>query len=244
MLCRILPHEVLDGAANMALDEALLDAMDADPAAAVLRTYGWSEPTLSLGYFQPIARAEAEARWRGVPTVRRPTGGGALWHDRELTYALVVPRSHPLARRPADLYRAVHEAIAGALVGRGVAAARRGESPPGEHPFLCFADRDPEDVLCGGSKVVGSAQRRRPAAVLQHGALLLARSARAPELPGLAELAGVAPEAADWAGPLRARIVARLGLEGRPGQVTADERRRADALARDVYRNPAWTRRR
>src|SRR5689334_9170111 len=81
MHCRLLPHEVRSGPANMALDEALLDAVDAEPSSAVLRTYGWSEPTLSLGYFQAIAEAEADPRWRDVPIVRRPSGGGALWHD-------------------------------------------------------------------------------------------------------------------------------------------------------------------
>ena len=100
--CRVLPHEVGDGPTNMATDEALLESVAAKASSAVVRTYSWSVPTLSLGYFQPIARAEAEPRWRGVPIVRRPSGGGALWHDREVTYAVVVPRSHPLSRRSGD----------------------------------------------------------------------------------------------------------------------------------------------
>src|SRR4051812_5496180 len=110
----------------MALDEALLDAVAEDPSAAWLRTYGWTAPTLSLGYFQRWADAQADPRWRDAPIVRRPTGGGAIWHDRELTYALVVPGQHPLARPSTALYRAVHEAIAGLLRARGLAADRRG----------------------------------------------------------------------------------------------------------------------
>ena len=76
MICRVLPHAVGDGPTNMALDEALLDSVGSDPAKAVLRTYEWTPPTLSLGYFQSIAEVETDPRWAGVPIVRRPTGGG------------------------------------------------------------------------------------------------------------------------------------------------------------------------
>ena len=113
--CHVLPHEAADGPTNMARDEALLDAVAADPAAALLRTYEWSEPTLSLGYFQHSADLEADPRWRGAPVVRRATGGGALWHDREVTYAVIVPAHHPLARPSSALYAATHDAIAARL---------------------------------------------------------------------------------------------------------------------------------
>src|SRR4051812_21709386 len=97
--CRVLPHQVADGPTNMGLDLALLNAVEAEPVGAVLRTYEWSEPTLSLGYFQKVEAARADPRWRDLPVVRRLSGGGALLHDREITYALVMPRSHPLAGR-------------------------------------------------------------------------------------------------------------------------------------------------
>ena len=246
--CRVLPHEAGDGPANMALDESLLESVADDPSAAVVRTYSWSVPTLSLGYFQPIARAEAEPRWRGVPIVRRPTGGGALWHDREVTYALVIPKDHPLARRSADLYAAVHAAIAGLIGTIGLDARRRGESGPpiggAEPPFLCFADRDPEDIVAGTSKLVGSAQRRRAGAVLQHGSILLGRSPVTPELPGVADLAGTAADPIAWAGRLAGAIPSALGLEAIDGRISAEERRRAGAMAGAIYRNPAWTRKR
>ncbi len=112
----------------MARDEALLDLVTREPGSAALRTYGWTEPTLSLGYFQTIAEARTDPRWRDVPIVRRPTGGGAIWHDRELTYALAVPRAHPLSRRSGELYRGVHEAIAELLHALGADARRRGET--------------------------------------------------------------------------------------------------------------------
>ena len=75
---------------------------------AYLRTYGWTIPTLSLGYFQHLAEVRADPRWSNVPLVRRLTGGGAIWHHHELTYALVVPGEHPLARPSTELYHAVH----------------------------------------------------------------------------------------------------------------------------------------
>ena len=177
----------------MALDEALLDTVAEDPSFALLRTYGWTEPTLSLGYFQPIAQAEADPRWHGVPVVRRPTGGGAIWHHHELTYALVVPAAHPLARPAAALYHAVHSALAALLRRHGVDTAPRGAAPPSPsapRPFLCFADRDPEDLVCQGAKIVGSAQRRRSGAILQHGSMLLRHSSFTPEFPGVGDLVG------------------------------------------------------
>lgn len=239
---RMLPFEIADGAENMALDEALLDAVDAEPeAGAVVRTYGWSEPTLSLGYFQGIATAEADPRWQGAALVRRPSGGGALWHDRELTYAVIVPRSHRLAHRPSDLYRAIH----GALADR-IGASRRGGTRETEagRPLLCFEDHDPEDLLIAGRKVLGSAQRRRPGAVLQHGSLLLERSAATPGLPGLRELAGAAAAEADWARLVPEAIAAALDLDLHAGTFTAAERRSAAERAERVYRAPSWTRRR
>src|SRR5205823_2015987 len=84
---RLLPDGVGDGPTNMALDEALLATAVAGEAS--LRFYGWGEPTLSLGYFQPSA--PARAMFPGLPWLRRATGGAALVHHHELTYALALP---------------------------------------------------------------------------------------------------------------------------------------------------------
>jgi lipoate-protein ligase A len=243
--CRILPHEAADGPANMALDEVLLASVAADPTRAALRTYSWTEPTLSLGYFQSLSLAEAEPRWRGVPIVRRPTGGGALWHHREITYAVVIPKTHPLARRSTDLYRAVHAAIAGLLATIGLTAGRRGEvdggSPELPKPFLCFADRDPEDVVSGSVKIVGSAQRRRAGAVLQHGSILLARSPVTPELAGASDLVASTVDPFLWSSWLLKAIPQALAFERREDSFSTEERALAAELATGVYRDPAWT---
>jgi lipoate-protein ligase A len=247
LTCRVLPHETADGPANMALDEALLDAAVRAPELAFFRTYEWAVPTLSLGYFQSLSGAESDPRLRAVAIVRRPTGGGAIWHHHDVTYALVLPTSHPSARRGGTLYRDVHAAIARAFHSQGIPVTRRGESPPtGDpaRPFLCFKDRDSEDLVLTGSKVVGSAQRRRAGAVLQHGSLLLARSPTIPELPGAGDLADVSMDHRGWADRLRALVPAALGLHPEAAPVSPSDRERARELEARVYRNPAWNRRR
>jgi lipoate-protein ligase A len=198
------------GAWNMAIDEVLLESALAGTSS--FRWYRWSEPTLSLGWFQDEAEVRRDPRWRGVPVVRRLSGGGALLHDAEQTYACALAADHPWAVQPLELYDRVHAAIVSALRNAGWSARLFGaeddrdprgvsESPPEEsqhgsepaaartaEPFLCFARRDRRDVVVGDAKVGGSAQRRRRGAVLQHGSLLLRSSAAAPELPGLFDL--------------------------------------------------------
>jgi lipoate-protein ligase A len=246
--CRILPHEIGDGASNMAFDEALLDFVAADPSMAVARTYEWSRPTLSLGYFQSIAETKADRRWHDVPIVRRPTGGGALWHDLEVTYAVVIPGDHPAARPSRALYGAIHRAIADHLNILGMPAHRRGDLEsarvPENRPFLCFTDRDAEDIVFREFKIVGSAQRRRSGAVLQHGSLLLRRSRRTPELPGLSDLAPLSSDPSIWGEILRSILPRALGFASMSEDVPAEVRRRAEFLVAEVYGDESWTRRR
>ena len=178
------------------IDEALLDAVAADAETAYLRAYGWTVPTLSLGYFQHLADVQADARWQSVAVVRRLTGGGAIWHHHEVTYALIVPAGHPRRVPITALYRAVHAAIAETLAGVGIKADRRGDAAPSEttgrkRPLLCFTDRDSEDLVYQGFKIVGRRNGDVNGAILQHGSILLARSPRVPELPGLGDLADV-----------------------------------------------------
>jgi lipoate-protein ligase A len=246
MPCHVIPHAAADGPANMALDEALLDAVASEPGTAYLRTYAWTTPTLSLGYFQRLAEVEADPRFRSVPIVRRLTGGGAIWHDQELTYALIVPASHPLSRPSTALYRAVHAAIAAALVHEGIPAARRGDEAVSprlaeKRPLLCFTDPDPEDIVTKGHKIVGSAQRRRGGAVLQHGSLSLVRSSRTPELPGICDGADASASHHDWSERLLERISRNLGLRRQDVEVPAGVSARAAALRQARYEDPAWT---
>ena len=239
----ILPHAIGDGPANMAIDEAMLEA-SAREDRCYLRFYGWSEPTLSLGYFQRMAEVDSDSRWRGRAIVRRPTGGGAIWHHHELTYAMAAPSGQAHVRPNTSMYRAIHAAIASVLAVQGIEALRRGEPKApalGARPLLCFRGSDPEDLVWKGHKVVGSAQRRREGALLQHGSILLGQSPDVPELPGLRELSGLDRSPETWAEAIAPAIAEILGLVPVPSDWPTGLRDRADQLERSRYRDPAWT---
>ena len=105
----------------MAVDEMLLERAQ-EQAAACLRFYGWSEPTLSLGYFQTYADRQEHPPSLPCAAVRRLTGGGAIVHDAELTYSIVLPGTHPLAAHRDELYQAVHGCLIEALERLGITA--------------------------------------------------------------------------------------------------------------------------
>lgn len=247
-ICRVFPYQEADGPTNMALDEAMLNLAAIDPSAALFRFYRWSKPTLSLGYFQSYSEALSDPRWHNVPIVRRPTGGGAIWHDHELTYAVAVPRDHPVAASSLTLYKAVHLYLAQTLTRWGAKASCRGENDPRPNltrPFLCFSDRDPNDIVIDSHKVVGSAQRRRKGAVLQHGSILFHRSEKTPELPGAADLRyRMSATQAEFAENFPDGVLADLGYSIEHSDWPDLVLLSAEALENEVYRNDDWTRRR
>jgi lipoate-protein ligase A len=111
-------------------------------------------------------------------------------------------------------------------------------------PVLCFTDRNPHDIVIGGYKVLGSAQRRRVGAVLQQGSLLLDRSDQAPELLGVRNVAGITLGAEQWSDQLLEEIPAALSLYSTRVPVSPAVDARADALAESIYRTSGWTARR
>jgi lipoate-protein ligase A len=189
--CRLLIHGPSAGAWNMAVDQALLETADAERI-ATLRFYEWVEPTLSLGYFQPAADRHQHLASLECPLVRRSSGGGAILHDRELTYSFTMPIERQSAADAARLSMSIHESLTTALERLGISAQLCQNTGPrnAEQPFLCFARRAVGDLLVNDCKIAGSAQRRRRGAIVQHGSVLLASSSFAPELPGLLELTG------------------------------------------------------
>src|SRR5688500_2618026 len=104
---RLINDPPAPGAWNMAVDEALLESA-AERGIATLRLYRWSEPTLSLGYFQAAGDRIQHPASLGCPMVRRASGGGAIIHDSELTYSLAIPQPDVRAHAATDLYEAVH----------------------------------------------------------------------------------------------------------------------------------------
>lgn len=162
----------------------------------VLRLYGWHPPALSLGWFQPVEPFVQLARSAGLALVRRPTGGGAIHHDQELTFCIVAsPGQDGYPASITEAYAWAHDAVAAAVGCLGpVPSLRGGDAPLSVAPRsagLCFAETTAFDLVDErGRKLVGSAQRRRDGRVLHHGSLPLVASALSPDSASWSELAG------------------------------------------------------
>jgi lipoate-protein ligase A len=232
-ICRlIVDHEPASGAWNMAVDEALLESAVAG-GPCTLRWYRWERATLSIGYFQAGNAAQNDPRFGGLPVVRRLSGGGAIVHDHEWTYACTLPARHDLACDARQLYALVHEAVIQALAGLGFPAELRGKADASRgNEFLCFGRGDDFDVVMGGNKVLGSAQRRRKGAVLQHGSLVLRASPWAREFPGVFDCAGRAVPEIDLVDRLAAAVGDRLAARTELGRLAPEEVRRARKLGK------------
>jgi lipoate-protein ligase A len=243
---RLINSPAAPGDWNMAVDAALMESAE-HSGRATLRFYRWDEPTLSLGYFQNHASRAAHIASNASPLVRRSTGGGAIVHDQELTYSLTAPVAHPLAADAEAMYQLLHGTLIEALAewrvtttlcqqGLGLRAA--------EEPFLCFQRRSVGDVLCGGDKVAGSAQRRKRGAILQHGSVLLKKSVNAPELMGLVDLSGVEISDPDLAAAWRHVLATQRKVRWEEEELTAVEVERARQLVDEIYGQPTWNLRR
>lgn len=165
-----------DGAVNMALDEALM-ARAVATGEWVMRVYGWTRPTLSLGRNQRAAGLydpDAIAR-AGVDVVRRPTGGRGLLHDAEVTYSVTGPTAGAGSLR--EVYERINGVLLHALRTLGVDATIAGPRdgarslPPGAAP--CFDVPAPGELMAAGRKLVGSAQWRDGDSLLQHGSIIV-----------------------------------------------------------------------
>ncbi|MBD3349094.1 MAG: hypothetical protein GF400_07870 [Candidatus Eisenbacteria bacterium] len=169
------------GPLNMAIDEVLLRGVASQGSPPTVRVFGWRPPTVSIGHSQdPERELDLEAcRRAGIGVVRRPTGGRAVLHAGELTYSIVGSVTDAtLGRTIMETYLAVSRALLSGLESLGVRAELQkvggvsGPRPEAAAP-PCFASAGRYEILAGGRKLVGSAQRRLAGAVLQHGSVLL-----------------------------------------------------------------------
>lgn len=263
--CRLIVDRAAPGSWNMAVDEALLaDAVE--NGTATLRLYEWSEATLSLGYFQRHDDRFGHAASRESAIVRRQSGGGAILHDRELTYSLALPASQRLAHDAEQVYTAMHVAFLVAIARHVVAAAegwtlrlrtQNGGRPVESEPFLCFQRRAVGDLLLvppgnpppageisAGIKILGSAQRRRQGAILQHGSLLLATSPAAPELPGVNDLTGTRLDPAQVTTSFLAQAGLLLQFRFEEARLPDNLQHRAGEIESRKYAAAGWTKRR
>lgn len=241
---RLILDPPATGVWNMAVDEALLHT--ATPGTPVtLRIYRWRSPTLSLGYFQRYEDRHGHAASQNCPLVRRVTGGGAIVHDREITYSVTAPVAGRVQQPPLQWYELTHSAWVATLAKYGVRAALCPTEERGrDAEFLCFRRRAAGDLLLDGWKIGGSAQRRHRTALLQHGSLLMERSAAAPELPGIAQLARIEMAATAWLDDWILEIGRGLRVTWKPDTLTDHERDAAARFVRDRFENPKWTLRR
>jgi len=252
---RLIDTAPAPGAWNMAVDEALAASVAAggDP---VLRFYRWEPACLSLGRNQPArGRYDLEAlAAAGIDVVRRPTGGRAVLHRRELTYSVAAPEA--MFGGPRQAYAAINRALVAGLRRLGAAAELQppgGRAPP---PSLapCFAEPVEGEVVAGGRKLVGSAQRRLGGTLLQHGSLplhddqslvatfVVGGDPAAAEAPpaALVEVLGREPAWPELTAALAAGWEDALGAVLAPSELSAEEREAAGA-AMERYAGPAWT---
>jgi lipoate-protein ligase A len=178
---RLIVTPPLSGAENMAIDEALLRLFDPAQSLPILRLYGWNPPALSLGRFQKAALVLDLERCRAdsMATVRRVTGGGVIYHADELTYSLVcAPGQIPPAASIKDSFRVLTGFLLAFYRRLGLDAAYAADTVPegtrlGERTAFCFAGRESFDILVGGRKIGGNAQRRLRGVIFQHGSIPL-----------------------------------------------------------------------
>ena len=253
---RLITQEPADGRWNMAVDEALLESVSSGASGPIVRLYGFEPATLSVGRFQPTAgtidfdRLVAD----GLLFVRRPSGGQAVLHAEELTYAVILGKDHlaPFGKR--QVYRFAAPLLLAGLAALGLTEAVSSPSQRG-NPMNpdCFASTGEYEIDTGaGRKLVGSAQMITRSAVLQHGSIPLSRTNRLIARYLLAEsgdpdhASSVSEEVGlpvDFSAAQRA-FAAAIGhaLRSTPGALSVEELARAEQLHLEKYMRDEWNR--
>lgn len=266
MIGRLLPWSTGTAAWNMALDEALLLSYQQGKAPLTLRFYGWAPPAVSLGCFQHPLTEEQQRRCHqaGVDWVKRPTGGRAVLHENELTYALVAGEQHGFTGPVLADYQKIALGLKRgfALLGLVVELAPGTRQTKGLPSQACFAASSWYEITYQGRKMVGSAQLRRGKALLQHGSILLTfdpclwrevwgeapaagrNEALEQKVIGLREALGGLPARSMVISALQQGLSAELGVQWQEGSLSAEEIALASQLFKEKYTNPDWNNRR
>jgi len=242
---RLIVDPPARGTWNMAVDEAILrNAVELGKP--TLRFYRWNEPTLSLGYFQKVDDRQRHTASLDCACVRRASGGGAIMHDRELTYSFVAPVRDSRSEETTRWFDLFHETLIEVLATWDIDAHLSGkpQTRSSEEPFLCFQRRHEVDVIVDGHKICGSAQRRHQVAVLQHGSVILQQSPSAPELLGLEEITGQEISFETLVNRWQRHLKDRFGSTYTPGPITDKEVESAQQIESSKFAHPDWTRKR
>ena len=265
---RLLITPPADGATNMAIDEAILQALADGRSLPTLRFYQWNPPCLSLGYNQHYTEVDEDACARlGYTWVRRPTGGRAILHTDELTYSVTAPADEPIvAGSLLESYNHIAGALLAAVQDLGLPVEikeDRVESNGTPNP-VCFEVPSTYEITVNGKKLIGSAQARKRHGVLQHGTLPLhgdltritqvlvfadeaARDEAAQKLLARATtVESVTGQGMAWETAAQAFVGAfesQLGLRLERGELSGAEKARAEELVQHKYGHPSWTER-
>ena len=263
---RLLLSPPADGAANMAVDEAILLTLAAGKAPPTLRFFAWTPPCLSLGYAQPLADVDVDRlKARGWGLVRRPTGGRAILHADELTYSVIVPLSEPRVQGGViESYRQLSAGLLRGLelLGLCARADKKYDLPDREAKGpVCFETPSSYEITADDKKLLGSAQTRKEGIVLQHGALPLAgdiaricdvlrfetdaarQQARTRVLERATTVARTSGQDVAWnqaAQALARGFAETLNLTLAEGALTRPEEVLADKLRAEKYGTEAW----
>lgn len=215
-----------EAALNMAVDEALLEAMPRI-GRPVLRFYGWHERAASFGYFQKYAEVVQLTSLR--PLIRRPTGGGVVPHDRDWTYSVAIPTTHDWYSVTAiESYRRIHDWIRLGLLEAGM-NAQLAPAPLKTLPGQCFAGYERYDLLSSGRKIAGAAQRR------SRDGLLIQGSVQLPHAPW---------PRTRWELSMCKVGSQHLGIMWTATDLSPELRQRAEALAANKYSEPGYNQKR
>ncbi len=262
---RLLTTPPAHGAWNMAVDEAILEAVGRGDSPATLRLYAWEPACLSLGYAQSLSDVDIpRLRAHGWDLVRRPTGGRAILHTDELTYSVIAPLDEPriaggvlesYSRLATALMEALHQLNLPVEIHDQQAVKTKNPNP------VCFEVPSTSEITVGGKKLVGSAQARRKEGVLQHGSLPLNgdltrilqvlvfpdEEARRQAADRLLDRACTVETAlgrgVSWDEAAQAFITAFslvLGLTLQPDKLNLQEITRGEELAAEKYSFPDW----
>ncbi|NDJ54252.1 MAG: lipoate--protein ligase family protein [Chloroflexi bacterium] len=263
---RLIIHDPTDGATNMAIDEAISNAVAAGTAPPTLRLYAWEPACLSLGYAQKVHDVDFDRlAAKGWDLVRRPTGGRAILHTDELTYSVVVGDADPrVSGGIIQSYQRLSRALLAGLEGLGtpVASDKAEKMARKFRGPVCFEVPSDYEITALGRKLLGSAQARRRGTVLQHGSLPLygditricdalcfdseearntARDRVAQRAITLESALGFAVDFEEVGAALAASFAQQLNLSLEFGDLAEQEWQDVEELYHSKYGNHDWT---
>ena len=215
---RFLDTGALPGALNMAVDQAILGLHANGKSPPTLRLYQWTPPAVSLGFCQKRHNLDlAACRRLGIEVVRRPSGGRAVLHLGDLTYAVIAGTADGIPSAVTAAYRLICDGLLQGFRLLGIDARMgRGVIKPPQHD-ICFLRGTLGSIMHQERKFVGSAQTWHASSMLQHGSIIL--------VPQIEALVSLWPGSADSPAELRAKLEGPNHLApGDPGAATRDGR--------------------